>query len=220
MQKKFRPATPKSKKSLGCSTRVSNGIGNSISSVSPWHLRCASIVLKRGGIIAYPTESVYGLGCDPDNSDAVARLLQLKRRPASKGLILVAAELGQLEPYIQIPDAAMKRRLMDSWPGPITWLVPAAPYVPEWLRGKNDTLAVRVSAHPVVRGLCLAFGDALVSTSANISNRPALCSPLAIQRVFGDSVDYIVHGPLGGLSRPSEIRDAISGRVVRPGQAT
>ena len=184
--------------------------------MSPWQLRCASIVLKRGGIVAYPTESVYGLGCDPDNPDAVARLLHLKRRPASKGLILVADELAQLEPYIQIPDADMKRRLLDSWPGPITWLVPAAKHVPDGLRGQHDTLAVRVSAHPVVKALCRSFAGALVSTSANISNRPALRSPLAVQRVFGDSVDYILHGSLGGFSRPSEIRDAISGKVVRP----
>jgi L-threonylcarbamoyladenylate synthase len=158
---------------------------------------------------------VYGLGCDPDNPVAVAHLLHLKKRSVSKGLILVAAELEQLEPYLQQLDADMKRRLMDSWPGPVTWLVPAAKNVPEWLRGQHDTLAVRVSDHPVVEDLCRIFGGALVSTSANISNHPALCSPLAIQRVFGGSVDYILHGPLGGLSRPTEIRDAVSGKVIR-----
>ncbi|MCK5640385.1 MAG: threonylcarbamoyl-AMP synthase [Gammaproteobacteria bacterium] len=205
MQKKSWPVTPKSRKSLVCN-----------SGVSGWRLRSASHVLKNGGIVAYPTESVYGLGCDPDNSDAIARLLHLKQRSASKGLILVAAELAQLEPYLQVLDADMKQRLMDSWPGPVTWLIPAAKHVSAGLRGQHDTLAVRVSDHPVVQGLCRAFGGALVSTSANISNHPALRKPLAIQRVFGNSVDYILHSPLGGLSRPTEIRDAVSGKVVRP----
>lgn len=205
MRKKFRPATPKYRKSLGCN-----------SGVTDWRLRSASQVLKTGGIVAYPTESVYGLGCDPDNSDAISCLLRLKKRSVNKGLILVAADLAQLEPYIQIPDADMRQRLVDSWPGPVTWLVPAAKHLPDWLRGQHNTLAVRVSAHPVVVALCRSFGGALVSTSANISNHPALRSPLAIQRVFGNSVDYILHGPLGGLSRPSEIRDAMSGKVIRP----
>nr|MDQ2696242.1 Sua5/YciO/YrdC/YwlC family protein [Pseudomonadota bacterium] len=124
-------------------------------------LRQAARILRQGGVIAYPTEAVYGLGCDPRNRRAVQRLLEIKRRPPAKGLILIAADLAQLEPFID-PLPPDRRRLLDAaWPGPVTWLVPAR-RAPVWLRGNHPTLAVRVTAHPLAAALCRAFGGAVV----------------------------------------------------------
>ncbi|MGE0079797.1 MAG: L-threonylcarbamoyladenylate synthase [Thiohalomonadaceae bacterium] len=185
--------------------------------MSPWHLRVARDVLRRDGVVAYPTEAVYGLGCDPRSWTAVAKLLRLKRRPAGKGMILVAASLEQLAPYILPLTDDIAARVLPTWPGPFTWLLPAAYTCPRWLRGEHATIAVRVSAHAVVRELCTAFGGALVSTSANLSGRPPARSALDVRRIFGADVDYILHGPLGELARPTAIRDGVSGRVLRAG---
>jgi L-threonylcarbamoyladenylate synthase len=183
--------------------------------IHPFQIRQAAHVARAGGVIAYPTEAVYGLGCDPLNGEAVHRILDLKGRIAAKGLILVAADLAQVEPYLIPLPKDLKAKVEASWPGPVTWLLPARPEVPDWLRGEHDTLAVRVSAHPVVAGLCRMFDGPLVSTSANRSGHHPARSPLAVRRIFGDDLDYILHGPLGGLDRPTEIRDGATGRLVR-----
>lgn len=177
-------------------------------------LRLARRILRRGGVIAYPTEAVWGLGCDPLDRDAVAHLLGLKGRAASKGLILVAADFGQLEPLLEPLAEADRSRVFAAWPGPVTWLLPARAHLPSWLRGGHATLAVRVSDHPVVQALCRAFGGPLVSTSANRSGGRPARSALEVRRIFGEALDLIVPGELGGRERPSEIRD-LSGRVLR-----
>jgi L-threonylcarbamoyladenylate synthase len=183
--------------------------------ISPWHLRIARDVLRAGGVVAYPTEAVYGLGCDPQSRHAVEKLLQLKRRAATKGLILVAASLEQLDPYIAPLTDEIAQRVLSTWPGPFTWLVPAAEHTAPWLRGEHETIAVRVSGHPVVCALCETFGGALVSTSANWAGHAPARDALTVQRLFGSGVDYILHGPLGGLERPTSIRDARTGMMLR-----
>lgn len=174
-------------------------------------------MLHGGGVVAYPTEAVWGLGCDPLDYDAVWRILDLKQRSWRMGLILIASDLQQLEPYILPLDSAAQATLIASWPGPVTWLVPCAAYVPRWLRGEHDSIAVRVSAHPVARALCEAFGGALVSTSANVSGIAPARNALTVHRYFGTRVDCYVHGATDRQARPSEIRDLRNGRVVRPG---
>ncbi|GAB4300716.1 MAG: L-threonylcarbamoyladenylate synthase [Thiohalomonadaceae bacterium] len=186
--------------------------------MTPFQLREAVRALRHGGVIAYPTEAVYGLGCDPRNAAAVLRLLALKQRPMAKGLILVATDYAQLEPYLSPLPEPLARQVRASWPGPVTWLLPAPADVPVWLRGDHDSLAVRVSAHPVVRALCAAFGGPIVSTSANPAGQQPARDPLTVQRVFGGHIDCILHAPLGGLERPTEIRDGRTGRIVRAGQ--
>ena len=155
-----------------------------------------------------------GLGCDPWDEDAVAELLRLKRRSAGKGLIVAASSVEQLSDLVDFSRVPRLEEITGSWPGPVTWLVPAHPFTPRWLTGRHDTLAVRVSAHPVVQGLCDAAG-ALVSTSAN----PSGCRPARTRRrvraYFGQDVDCYVPGKVGGDPRPSIIRDALSGRVLR-----
>ncbi|MDH5182379.1 MAG: L-threonylcarbamoyladenylate synthase [Gammaproteobacteria bacterium] len=180
-----------------------------------WKIRQACHVMKTGGIIAYPTEAVYGLGCDPLNADAVHRLLAMKQRPIDKGLILVAANLQQLKPYIQSLTEEQLQCVQQSWPGPTTWIVPARLNVPVWIRGHHTSLAVRVSAHPVVQALCKTFGGPIISTSANRSGMPPARSALQVRRGFIVPVDYTLHAPLGGADKPTEIRDLRSGKVVR-----
>jgi len=182
-----------------------------------WQLKQAVQCLKGGGVIAYPTEAVFGLGCDPLNPYAVTRLLQLKQRDIAKGLILIAADQAQLSVYIEPPSATMQAELDATWPGPVTWLLKPRPTIPQWLTGAHDSLAVRVTAHPLTRTLCQAFGGPLVSTSANPSQQPPARNTLTVHRYFHDQLDYIVSGPLGARAKPTEIRDARTGRILRSG---
>ncbi len=175
----------------------------------------AAEVVRAGGILAYPTEAVFGLGCNPADSAALTRLLALKRRPEDKGLILIAAEFDQLAGWLgELPPGALERCLA-SWPGPDTWVVPARPGIPPLLSGGRPTLAVRVTAHPLAAALCRACGHALVSTSANTSGQPPIVSAAELARAFGDGLDAILDGALGGLDRPTRIRDALTGEVLR-----
>lgn len=180
-----------------------------------FHIRRAAAAIHSGGVIAYPTEAVYGLGCDPDNEDAVERLLKIKQRSPEAGLIVIAAEIGQLERYFAPLEATQRRRLDRSWPGPQTWLVPANPRTPRWLTGRHRTIAVRVTDHPIASALCLRCGHGVVSTSANRSGRPPARDDTTVRRMLGDELDYILSGPVGGLSRPTPIRDLETGKTLR-----
>lgn len=176
-------------------------------------MRAANILL-RGGVIAYPTEGVFGLGCLPDNPLAIIRLLDIKQRDAAKGLILIAANAQQLEGWVELPDG---QELPDPDPArPITWIVPPGPKVTTLLRGTHPRLAVRITTNPTARALCLAAESPLVSTSANLSGRPTARSRYILQRQFGGVVDYVVPGDCGPASGPSEIRDFTSGKILRP----
>lgn len=182
----------------------------------PIHVKRAADCLRDGGVIAYPTEGVWGLGCDPWNEQAVFRILQLKQRPVEKGLILVAASTAQIAALVEPLDEAAWQLLQDSWPGPTTWLLPDPDQlVPPWIKGKFDTVALRVSAHPLVQALCRASGGPLVSTSANPGSLPPALSRTRVLAWFGGKVDYIVPGRLGGASGPSTIKELASSRVIR-----
>lgn len=179
----------------------------------PEAVRC----LHGGELIAYPTEAVFGLGCDPGNEMAIRRLLALKERPASAGLILIADTLDRLRPFIKPVDAELETRALACWPGPVTWLFPRAEAVPDWLAGTHETIALRVTAHPVCRTLCAAFGSAIVSTSANPRQQAPARSAGEVEAYFGSALCGIVAGELGSQSRPSEIRDLATGSVLRRG---
>ncbi len=172
------------------------------------------IHFRHGGLIAYPTESCFGLGCDPRNPRAVRRLLRLKARPQAKGLILIAAAARQLHGYIAPLGEAQRRQVEATWPGPNTWLIPAGPKAGRWLRGKHPALAVRVTAHPGAAALCRVLGSALVSTSANLAGHRPLKTAAACRKAFGEQV-LVVPGRIGGSRKPSTIRDLASGRVIR-----
>ena len=178
-------------------------------------LRALRAHLARGGVIAYPTESCYGLGCDPRNPRAVAWILSLKGRPVAKGLILIADRFERLAGLVAPPTPAQLALTASTWPGPHTWLMPAGRRTPPWLKGRHSTLAVRVTAHPEAAGLCRALGMALVSTSANRSGQKPLKTARECRRVFGHGA-MVVHGTVGRRRRPSTIQDLLTGRVLRP----
>lgn len=174
--------------------------------------------LATGGVIAYPTEAVWGLGCDPFNAAAVDRLLALKQRPAHKGLILVAADLEQIAPLLAGLPADQRAQLERTWPGPVTWLIPDPHHwIPANVKGDFTSVAVRVSAHPVVRDLCRAWGGPLVSTSANRTGQPPFRSEWALRRHTLLQPDLIVPGHTQRLNKPTEIRDLPTGRIMRAG---
>ncbi|CNI27373.1 sua5 YciO YrdC YwlC family protein [Yersinia thracica] len=174
--------------------------------------------LQQEEVIAYPTEAVFGLGCDPDSEKAVNALLALKQRPWQKGLILIAANYEQLKPYVN--DAALsdaqREAIFSCWPGPVTWVIPAHPETPRWLTGSFDSLAVRVSDHPLVQQLCSEYGKPLVSTSANLSGQEPCRTTEEVRMQFGVSLPVFT-GLVGGRLNPSEIRDALTGKQFRQG---
>ena len=173
--------------------------------------------LRSGGVIAYPTEAIWGLGCDPHNPYAVAKLLMLKERSLSKGLILIAGSIEQCADYLEGISPSQRQKLEASWPGHVTWLVPDNGEAPSWVRGDSDKVAIRVSAHPVVASLCRRFGGPIVSTSANISGQAPIKNSWQFQKTFGGKLDFYLNGPLGGAGNPSEIRDLETGQVIRRG---
>ncbi|HYM86142.1 MAG TPA: Sua5/YciO/YrdC/YwlC family protein [Pseudoxanthomonas sp.] len=177
----------------------------------------SAAALKHGGIIAYPTEAVWGLGCDPRNEAAVLRLLAIKQRTVDKGLILVASQLDQLRPFLDLAalPAQNLAAVLASWPGPNTWIMPAGEAAPPWITGSHRGIAVRISAHPEVVALCDAYGGALVSTSANRTGQPAPMLRESLDAALLDAVDGVLQGETGGRSAPSVIRDAVTGEALR-----
>lgn len=181
-----------------------------------WQLRRAARWLRHGGIVAYPTEAVFGLGCDPRNSAALRRLLALKQRSWQKGLILIADDDAAFTSYL-VPQADnVRAHALARWPGATTWLWPARPQVSPLLRGVHQTLAVRIPAHPVARALSRAFGHALVSTSANRTGQNPARSALEVRRKLGAHTPLLIlHGQVNRRARPSQILDLLSGQAVR-----
>jgi L-threonylcarbamoyladenylate synthase len=181
-----------------------------------FQLRQATACLNAGGVLAYPTEAIWGLGCNPFDQDATLRLLEIKQRPVGKGLILVASSIDQLGSLLLPLTDAQLGRVASSWPGPTTWLIPDTNnVVPWWIKGDYSSVAVRVSAHPQVSALCRCFGGPIVSTSANRAGARPAKTALAVQRQMGMQVDGIFCGRLGGSTSPSTIIDVVTGQVLR-----
>lgn len=178
-------------------------------------LEAAAATLRRGGVIAYPTEAVWGLGCDPRDEAAVTRLFAIKRRPPATGVLLIGASFDHVAPYIGAVGNEALDRAKSGWPGAETWVFPASDKVPAWIRGGHAGIALRVTAHPVAAALCRAFGAALVSTSANRHGEPPLYTADDVRAAFAHEVDAIVEGALGTLARPTPIRDAVTGKTLR-----
>ena len=181
---------------------------------SPIPTRSLAAHLKRGGLIAYPTEYCYGLGCDPRNRRAVLRLLQLKGRPQNKGLILIAGKFAQLAPYLKPLSPDEQEKLQRDGAQAITYLMPTKPYAPCWLRGAHDTLAVRITAHGHAAVLCNALNMALVSTSANRSGTKPVRTYAQCCRLFGKRV-WVLPGKVGKRKSPSTIRAWVSDKIIR-----
>ncbi|NPA72449.1 MAG: tRNA threonylcarbamoyladenosine biosynthesis protein RimN [Gammaproteobacteria bacterium] len=186
----------------------------------------AVVILKSGGVIAYPTEAVYGLGCDPFNESAVQALFHVKQRPIAKGVILVAANVAQVKALVELEGMPWEGDVLASWPGPVTWVLPLKhsaqkraegsgdKNVPDWITGGRDTVAIRVSDHPVIQAVCLAYGGPIVSTSANITEQLPATSCEEIHQIFRHEV-FCVNSALGTLSQPTQIRHAETGHILR-----
>ena len=197
-----------------------------------WGIRHAVRVLRAGGVVAYPTEGVFGVGCNPFDAVAVRRVLALKRRSAGRGLILIVTDFAQISEVAEplTDEIADRVRAVAGWP--TTWLLPSRQDAPGWLtrmpghhrgsrfrigpRARRRFVAVRITDHPTASALCAAFGHPIVSTSANLGGRPPARSSLGLSRSIRAAVDCVVPGRVGAACGPSEIRDAASGRVLRP----
>lgn len=175
----------------------------------------AACVIRQGGVVAYPAESCYGLGCDPGNIYAVRRILHIKRRKREQGVIIVADHLSRVLRYVKSFPVATRQEILNSWPGPFTWLLPARKGVSSWIVGNHASIAIRISRHHQIRALCRNAGMAIVSTSANRAHRKALRTAEAVHREMGGEIDCIVPGRIGTDTKPSVIRDATSGAIIR-----
>lgn len=179
--------------------------------------QAARDAFQQGELLAYPTEAVYGLGCDPRNQAAVEKLLALKQRAPGKGLILLAADYSQLVAFVDDLAIPQDKRfsVFSQWPGPITLLLPAAAHVPRWLRGDSEQIAVRVTAHEPARQLCRALNSPIVSTSANYNGQPPLVRADDVRETFGDKVAWVMDAPTGGATRPTKIIDPLNSKIFR-----
>lgn len=175
----------------------------------------AAYVIRQGGVVAYPTEYCFGLGCDPFNAAAVRRILKIKRRVFHKGLIVVADTQSRLKHIVDYVPNDMKSQIEASWPGPNTWLLPARKRVSIWVRGQHELVAVRVSANRTIMALCKSAGMPIISTSANRAGKAPLRFYWQVQRQFVNEVDYVVPAKVGNAQAPSTIRHGISGDIIR-----
>ena len=173
----------------------------------------AQRLLAQGKVIAYPTESVYGLGCDPFNQQAVEKIVALKRRPSSKGFIILIADWSQLTPLINAVPEHRLDAVRATWPGPVTWIFPRAAIIPDWLSGHYNSIAIRMSAHPIARQLCAA--GPVISTSANISGHEPAVDVAGVCAQFPHGIDALLAGDLGGAGQLSAIYDVLDGTCLR-----
>lgn len=174
-------------------------------------------VFQSGGVIAYPTEAVFGLGCDPDNQSAIEKLLAIKNRPKEKGLILLAGDFSQLLPYLDISDLSEDQlnTILSRWPNGITQVLPAKAGLSAFLTGQFSTIAVRVTTQQDVVSLCNQTGKPIVSTSANLSGLEPAKTWQELDPKLVDMIDYIVKGDTLAFKQPSKIINGLTGEVFR-----
>lgn len=178
-------------------------------------------LFDNGGVWAYPTEAVFGLGCNPDDEAAVNHLLAIKQRPIAKGLILIASDFSQVEKYLK-PLSEAQQALTK--PSATTYIFPALESTPAWLTGNFDSLAVRITKHSIAKKMCEALDSAIVSTSANPGGYPPAKFEDEVLQYFSHNnnqykvqykVDALLKGKVGDSAKPSVIRDSISGKIIR-----
>ena len=177
----------------------------------------AADALRSGDVLAYPTEAVFGLGCDPHNPAAFERIFTLKQRPSTQGVLLIAADFAQIECYVDMTKvpAGVLAQVRASWPGPFTWVFPRSAEVPAWVAGAHPGIALRVSGHAPAAALCRAFGGGGCGNRANIQGLPPARDLAIVTEYFGEALDGMVDAPLGGAAQPTTIRDALTGAIIR-----
>jgi L-threonylcarbamoyladenylate synthase len=174
-------------------------------------------IFNEGGVFAYPTEAVFGLGCDPDNDNAIQKLLLIKQRTADKGLILLAGNYSQLLPYIDEAAIPKQKRLKHSleWPAGITFIYPAKNNLSKLLTGKFNSIAVRITTQPDVVALCSQVNKPIVSTSANLSQKLPATLWQDIDPLLVNELDLVIKGHTLGYNQPSKIIDVLTGDIIR-----
>ena len=171
-------------------------------------------VLKSGGVVCHACEGVWGLACDPFDESAVSRILEIKRRPIEKGLIVIGGNVEAFQPELSAMESKQYEIIDASWPGHTTWILPNKRF-PHWITGEFETVAVRVPDHAQSRELASKFGGPLVSTSANRSGQQELTTLTDVEQQFKTEVDYILEGSIGNATGPSKIFDARTGEQLR-----
>ena len=185
--------------------------------MSPWAINRLSKAVEQGAVIAYPSDTIWGFGCHPLRPNSVDRILQIKRRSASKGLILLSSDLEFCLPYIDNNLIADKISLLQqSHAQPTTWLIPASQHCPIWLRGGFPTVAIRITQHPFIRSLCRKLESPIVSTSANLAGNTPVRNSIQAHYQFANQLDYIITGYQLGTGRASEIKSLENGDTIRP----
>jgi len=179
------------------------------------NLEKSARILSNGGLVAHPTEGVYGIACLPFNFPSVARLLSIKKRSWKKGLILIASDIRQIDSLVHMPNNKIKEEILNSWPGPTTWLLKARKNVPFFVKGDHETIAIRITNHDISKKLCYKLNSPLVSTSANIARRKPLKTALGVRKELGKYLDFILSGPLGNLNGPTMLRNGLDGSIIR-----
>lgn len=173
----------------------------------------SAAIIRAGGIVAFPTETSYGLAVDPLNAAALDRLFTLKRRPPSKPVLVIVDRLERLSDLVSKVPLAYEPLINRFWPGPLTLIFPALPMLPRLLTAGTDTIGVRISSHLLAARICRQAGGAVTATSANVSGEQPACGPAEIQAMFGNRVDAIVDGGVIDQTAPSTIVNELNGKL-------
>ncbi|MFV9614726.1 MAG: L-threonylcarbamoyladenylate synthase [Gammaproteobacteria bacterium] len=180
---------------------------------SDFAIRHAVHIINRGGIIAYPTDTIYGLGCDPYNPDAVKKINAIKQRPLNKQFILLAANINQLRPLILIKKE--QEKIITQNTQVTSWIVKASPTAPPWLVGDSKTLCIRISKHDEVQRLCNTLGHAIISTSANLAGKKTAKNALQLHKYFHQYVEIILIANKNPGRKASKIIRLCDNQVIR-----
>jgi L-threonylcarbamoyladenylate synthase len=184
--------------------------------VSRWLLNKYALQIKKGAVFAYPTDTIWGLGCHPQNELAINRILQIKNRSESKGMILLSSHINYCAPYIDETYFQQHyEQISSAEKYPTTWLVPASAYCPSWLTGDHDSVALRLTQRPHIKTLCDILAQPLISTSANYSGHSPARNAFQIHRNFASQVDFIIHSSIKSTQKASRIIDMKSGKIIR-----
>jgi L-threonylcarbamoyladenylate synthase len=167
--------------------------------------------LQQGGIVAYPCEGVFGLGCDPFSREAVEKLNKIKQRPLNKGFILIVANWDQVAPYVDIDLSGYDKKLNES--EHTTWVMPANSKAPAWIT-YHGRLACRIIKHPDIWPVCQAFGP-IVSTSANKRGQLPARDAKTVEMLFAKALDFVFPSEVGSYGAASKIIDIQTQKVLR-----
>jgi L-threonylcarbamoyladenylate synthase len=191
---------------------VSPGLDN-------FELEKAVAILKRGGLVAFPTETVYGLGADAGNPDAIRKLYAAKGRPTDHPVIVHLADAAQLTQWTREITPAANKLAQRFWPGPLTLILRRTPEVNDALTGGQDTIALRIPSHPMAHALLVKFGGAIAAPSANRFGHVSATTAQHVRQEFGASVDLVLDGGQSEVGIESTIVDVtgVQPALLRPG---